>query len=201
MEILLNYQSSLNINDDIYVDPVNVREGKAKYIFLTHPHYDHFSVKDIEKIIQQDTKIICPQSMKDEVAKHFNNEIVEVEPDKNYKVDTLEFSTFPSYNTNKNFHLREYGWVGYILNIEGKRVAVAGDGDDTEDLENIKADILLIPIGGTYTMNAQEAAKATNAIKPKIVVPIHYGDIVGSRSDAERFSQLVDKDINCKILR
>ena len=113
MEILLNYQSSLNINDDIYVDPVNVREGKAKYIFLTHPHYDHFSVKDIEKIIQQDTKIICPQSMKDEVAKHFNNEIVEVEPDKNYKVDTLEFSTFPSYNTNKNFHLREYGWVGY----------------------------------------------------------------------------------------
>ena len=88
-----------------------------------------------------------------------------------------------------------------ILNIEGKRVAVAGDGDDTEDLENIKADILLIPIGGTYTMNAQEAAKATNAIKPKIVVPIHYGDIVGSRSDAERFSQLVDKDINCKILR
>ena len=201
MQIKLNYQSSINIDDKIYFDPVKVKEGSAKYIFLTHPHYDHFSVEDIKKIVEDDTKIICPKSMEKEVTKYFDNEKILVEPNKTYQVDDMTFSTFACYNTNKKFHLKEYGWVGYILVYEGKRIAIVGDSDDTNDLENIKTDILLLPIGGTYTMTVEEAAKATNIIKPEIAIPIHYGDIVGNKNDGKQFAKLLNKNIECQILR
>ena len=201
MQIKLNYQSSLNIDDSIFFDPIKIKEGKAKYIFLTHPHYDHFSVEDMKKISAAETKIICPKSMEKDVAKHFVNKVIAVEPNNTYNVDDLTFSTFPCYNTNKKFHLKEYGWVGYVLLYDGKRIAVVGDSDDTDELENLKADILLLPIGGTFTMTVEEAAKVTNIISPEIVIPIHYGDIVGTRSDATRFAKLLNKNIQCKILR
>lgn len=201
MQIKLNYQSSVNIDDKIYFDPVKVSKGKAKYIFLTHPHYDHFSVEDINKIVDEDTKIICPKSMENDVAKHFNNIVISVEPDKTYQIDDLSFSTFPCFNLNKKFHLKEYGWVGYDLLYENKHVAVVGDSDDTVNLESVKADILLLPIGGTFTMTVEEAAHATNIINPEIVIPMHYGDIVGNKDDGEKFAKLLNKNIQCKILR
>ena len=195
MEIKLNYQSSINIDGIIYFDPIKIKEGRAKYIFLTHPHYDHFSVEDISKILQGNTKIICPKS------KHFANEIIEVEPNKSYKVDDLQFSTFPCYNINKPYHLKEYGWVGYSLLYEGKRVVVVGDSDATNEIEGLKADILLLPIGGKFTMNVEEGAEVTNIINPDIAIPIHYGDIVGDKNDGMRFASLLNKNMECKILR
>ena len=57
---------------------------------------------------------------------------------------------------------------------------------------DIRADVALLPIGGTYTMNAEEAAAAVKCIKPRTVVPMHYGRIVGEMDDAHRFSQLVE---------
>ena len=128
--------------------------------------------------------------------------IVLVEPNQKYKLENQEliFETIPAYNVNKNFHKKEMNWVGYILEIEGKRVYVAGDTDITEENKQVKCDIALVPIGGTYTMEAKEAAELVNIIKPKIAIPIHYGAIVGNKEDEKIFVKNVEKDIECKIL-
>lgn len=167
MKINVNYQNSILINNSIYIDPLKV-DGtiKAEYIFITHPHWDHFSIEDIEKVLTRTTKIICPRSMKKDVEGLFNNSIIYVEPEQNYKVDNIEFNTIYSYNVDKQFHPKENLWVGYILNIDGETIAIVGDSDETPELREIKVDFLLIPIGGKYTMNLKEAAELTNTINP-----------------------------------
>ena len=148
MEIVVNCQNSILINNEIFVDPLNV-DGKikVKYVFITHPHWDHFSVEDIKKVITNKTKLVCPLSMKESVEDVFKNEIIYVSPEKLYKIDDMNFETFHSYNNGKQFHPKSNNWVGYILNIDGERVTIVGDSDATNELESIKTDVLLIPIG------------------------------------------------------
>ena len=103
--------------------------------------------------------------------------------------------TVPAYNPAKQFHPKINEWLGYIVEINGTRIYHAGDTDLIPEMNNIKADMAFLPVGGTYTMGAEEAAKAANTIKPKIAVPMHYGSIVGSKSDAERFKGLCECDV------
>jgi L-ascorbate metabolism protein UlaG (beta-lactamase superfamily) len=200
MEIIVNHQNSILINNEIYVDPLRVvGNKKAKYVFITHPHWDHFSVEDIKKVITNQTKIICPLSMKEVVAGVFDNEVLYVLPEQTYEISNVNFETFHSYNKGKTFHPKSNNWVGYIINIDGERVAIVGDSDATDELELIKTDILLIPIGGTYTMTLVEAAELTNKINPKKVIPTHYGDIVGDKEMGKEFQKLVNKNIVCEL--
>ena len=208
MNIKVLYHSSIKIesNINIYFDPfkIEVASNDADVIFITHEHYDHFSPEDILKIKKENTIIVLPKNMEN-MALDLNFEktnIVLVEPNQKYKLENqgLIFETIPAYNVNKNFHKKEMNWVGYILEIEGKRVYVAGDTDITEENKQVKCDIALVPIGGTYTMKAKEAAELVNIIKPKIAIPIHYGAIVGNKEDEKIFVENVEKDIECKIL-
>lgn len=200
MKIKINKHSSICINDNVYIDPLHLNSaGKAKYIFITHPHWDHFSADDINKIITKETIFICPKTMKDEISR-FDNKVVLVDPDRNYHVEGLQFSTFRAYNLSKQYHPKENNWVGYNLNIEGENVAIVGDSDDTPELRKVKTDILIIPIGGEFTMNPQEAAEVSNLIHPKIVIPSHYGEVVGNKEMSKEFIKYLDKDIQCKIL-
>lgn len=208
MNIKVLYHSSIKIesNINIYFDPfkIEVASNDADVIFITHEHYDHFSPEDILKIKKENTIIVLPKNMEN-IALDLNFEktnIVLVEPNQKYKLENQEliFETIPAYNVNKNFHKKEMNWVGYILEIEGKRVYVAGDTDITEENKQVKCDIALVPIGGTYTMEAKEAAEFVNIIKPKIAIPIHYGAIVGNKEDEKIFVKNVEKDIECKIL-
>ncbi len=189
----------------IHIDPFQTdgAEKNADYIFITHDHYDHFSVRDIERTSCERTVLIVPENMlsKARDAERFVNRIVTVTPGKAYDIDGLHFETVPSYNIGKPFHPKNAGWVGYILNIEGERVFAAGDTDATEEAMSVKCDIALVPVGGTYTMNAKQAAKLINIIKPKIAIPVHYGGIVGKQKDGLEFLKAVDDDIDveCKI--
>lgn len=200
MEIKVNYQNSILINNEIYVDPLKV-DGKikAKYIFITHPHWDHFSVDDIKKVLTSTTKFICPKSMKKDIENLFDNPIIYVEPNQFYNVDNIEFKTCHSYNLDKQFHPKENSWVGYNLKIADERVAIVGDSDNTPELKEIKTDILLVPIGGHYTMTLQEAAELTNIINPKKVIPTHYGDIVGNKNMGKEFQTFLNKNIMCEL--
>lgn len=200
MKIVANYHSSIKINEDIYVDPLKISESdKAKFIFITHSHWDHFSVDDINKIFDNQTQIICPKSMENDMPTDILKNCIFVEPNSKYEVGYLNFKTFHSYNINKAFHKKEFGWVGYSLEIEGKIVTIVGDSDATPELKMLKTDILLVPIGGYYTMNYEEAAELTNLIKPQKVIPTHYGDIVGEINFADKFKNLINKDIVCEI--
>ena len=115
-------------------------------------------------------------------------------------VQGIKFETIPAYNTNKTFHPKENGWVGYIITLDDIRYYIAGDTDITEENRKVKCDVAFVPVGGTYTMNYSEAAELVNIIKPKIAVPIHYGSVVGTKQDATTFTKLLHSSIKGIIL-
>ena len=204
--ISINCHSSININGEkvIYVDPYKIKgiNNDADLIFITHEHYDHYSIEDINKIKKSNTRFIVPKSMKNRliIDRISENDIISVDVKNKYSVDDIEFETIPAYNINKSFHPKNNNWVGYIININNIKYYIAGDTDITDEAINVKCDIAFIPIGGTYTMDYKEAATLTNKIKPKYTIPIHYGLIVGKYEYAIKYSNLLDKEIECKII-
>lgn len=176
----------------IYIDPWKIKgDEKADIILITHEHYDHCSAEDIVKILKNDTAIITVADCQSKLMK-LNRPISLVEPGKKLNVKGVVIETVPAYNINKSFHPKENGWVGYIINMNSKRYYHAGDTDFIPEMASLRnIDVAFLPIGGTYTMDVKEAAKAANTIKAKITAPMHFGDIVGSRSDAEKFKGLV----------
>jgi len=207
--ITLIAQSAIRIeskeNKIIYFDPYRLGDdytNDADYIFITHSHYDHFSIFDINKIINDNTKIIITEDIYDKVLKIGleKEKILVVKPNNSYIIDNLSFSTIPSYNIDKDFHKKEFNWVGYLLNIDSKKIYIAGDTDNTLEARSIKCDIAFVPIGGKYTMNVDEAVLLIKEIKPKIVVPVHYKTIVGSVEDAYRFQKELKNIVDVEIL-
>ena len=200
------YHSSIRINKEkiIYIDPfkINKNYNDADIIFITHDHYDHYSEEDIDKVINENTTIIIPDELLTKLLrKGINkNAIITVEPNKNYMVQGIKFETISAYNTNKTFHPKENGWVGYIIIINGIRYYIAGDTDITEENKQVKCDVAFVPVGGTYTMDFKEAAQLINEIKPKIAIPIHYGSVVGTEQDAIDFIRLLHPEIKGIIL-
>ena len=188
----------------IYVDPYNIKEEihDADIIFVTHSHYDHYSEEDITKIKRDDTKIVVTSDLANNVIDFgfMSNDVTIVLPNNKYEVDDIKFSTVNSYNINKQFHPKENNWVGYIIELDGIKYYIAGDTDINEDNQKVKCDVAFVPVGGTYTTTAQEAAGLVNIIKPKVAVPIHYGTIVGSEEDANIFRDNVEEDIEVKIM-
>ena len=197
----INCHSSIKISKGkiIYSDPYKIEKEKhdADIIFITHDHYDHYSEEDIEKVMKEDTIIVAPKT-----APIFNKikNKVEVIPNEKYEINGIKIETIPAYNIKKQFHPKSNEWVGYILEIEGKRYYIAGDTDITPESQQVKCDIAFVPVGGTYTMDYKEAAELINIIKPKIAIPMHYGSIVGTKQDAENFKKLLNPEIKCEIL-
>ena len=204
--IEVSYHSSIKINGEktIYIDPFKIEKNynDGDLIFITHDHYDHYSEEDIDKVINEKTTIIAPEELLTKLLrKGINpNAIVTVEPNSEYMVQGIKFKTIPAYNTNKTFHPKENDWVGYILEIKEIKYYIAGDTDITEENRKVKCDVAFVPVGGTYTMDAEEAAQLINEIKPKVAVPIHYGSIVGTNEDAETFVKMLNPGINGMIL-
>ena len=200
------YHSSIRIskNKVIYIDPFKIDKdyNDADIVFITHDHFDHYFEEDIDKVINENTTIIIPDELLTKLLKKGinKNAIITVEPNKNYMVQGIKFETISAYNTNKTFHPKENGWVGYIIIINGIRYYIAGDTDITEENKQVKCDVAFVPVGGTYTMDFKEAASLINEIKPKIAIPIHYGSIVGTEQDAIDFIRLLHPEIKGIIL-
>ena len=199
-------QSSIKITARegvIYADPFKMRgePHDADYILITHDHYDHFSPEDIEKVAKAETVLIVPEKMegKAKEVSRLVSRIVTVKPGNSYDTDGLEFETIPAYNNMKPFHPKSAEWVGYIISADGHRIYIAGDTDATKEAKEVKCDIALIPIGGTYTMDAKKAAELINAISPVIAIPTHYGSIVGRKEDAEVFAENVKAPVKVEI--
>ena len=200
------YHSSIRINKEktIYIDPFKIDKNynDADIVFITHDHFDHYSEEDIDKVINENTTIIIPEELLTKLLrKGINkNAIITVEPNEKYMVQGIKFETIPAYNTNKIFHPKENGWVGYIITLDDIRYYIAGDTDITEENRKVKCDVAFVPVGGTYTMDFKEAAQLINEIQPKIAVPIHYGSVVGTKQDATDFIKLLHPSIKGIIL-
>lgn len=198
-------QSSIKIVKDkiIYFDPYKMDKEfhDADIIFITHDHYDHFDINSIKKVMSNKTYIVIPETLSNSVSEIFDSEKIKVVlPFNDYVVDDISFSTIPSYNINKQFHPKSNNWLGYLVNIDNKTYYIMGDTDDIPEARNVSCDVLFIPIGGTYTMDYKEAVNFTNYIKPKIAIPIHYAEVVGTFDDAMSFINNLDKNIKGAIL-
>ena len=203
-KITVNFHSSIRVDAGkiLYFDPFKITEGvnDADYIFITHDHYDHFSVVDIKKLANADTIYVVTENMERKVRANIDsNRIFLVKQAEQYDIEGLKFETVAAYNKLKPFHSRKDGWCGYIVDVDGERVYVAGDTDFTKEASDVKCDVAVVPIGGTYTMNSKDAAKLINKIKPKVAIPVHYGGIIGTIGDADKFMGLVDEDIKVEV--
>jgi len=194
---LLKYAGKL-----IYIDPYKIRsKGSADMVLVTHEHFDHLSPDDLKKIVKHDTDIIAPESCGSQLKGLGVGIIKLVKPGDKVRVREIDIETIPAYNLTKfrapgiPYHPKEAGGVGYILTLDGVRVYHAGDTDFIPEMKELEVDIALVPVSGTYVMTAEEAVEAVNTFKPKVAIPMHYGSIVGSRKDAERFKELAEVEV------
>ncbi len=191
----------------IYIDPFEIDEepafdDKADILLITHEHFDHCSPEDIRKVRRSDSTTLIPENcslqFRGDARRIAEGDILA----DGLEIKGVRIEVVPAYNIDKPYHPRGLG-VGYIVELGGLRIYHAGDCDFFPEMESIKADVALLPIGGTYTMNEEEAASAAAVISPKVVIPMHYGKSEGTQADPEKFKALVhgkNPEINVTIL-
>jgi len=186
----------------VYIDPYRVRGGpKADLILITHGHYDHFSLQDVERLSHDDTWLVAPA----QVAERAKGRVVSIAPGEALELEPIrgvDVAAVAAYNTSKRdtdgklFHPREAGCVGFDLNVRGERLYHSGDTDVIPEMDAVVGvDVALLPVSGTYVMTAAEAAEAARRIQPRVAVPMHWGEHVGSREDAEAFAEKAPVDV------
>jgi L-ascorbate metabolism protein UlaG (beta-lactamase superfamily) len=183
-------QSELKITSEsgevLYIDPLRLpqRPQAADLILVTHEHGDHYNESVIQSLSKSGTTVIVPETM----AKPGRRGLA---IGQTVRIGAFQVTALPAYNTNKAFHPREKRWVGYLVEVDGVKLYHAGDTDFIPEMKGLGPDIAFLPVGGTYTMTAEEAAEAAAALQAKLVIPIHYGTIVGKKEDGPRFAGLV----------
>jgi L-ascorbate metabolism protein UlaG (beta-lactamase superfamily) len=186
----------------IYIDPYRLRDDqpKADLVLITHQHYDHFSPQDLERIRKPETSLIAPAV----VAERLDGDIHAVRPGQviETRVPGVDVRAIPAYNTSKRdgegrpFHPREAGYVGFELRVRGERLYHAGDTDVIPEMDwVVGVDVALLPVSGVYVMTALEAAEAARRIQPKVAVPMHWGEHIGSQEDAQRFADAAPVEV------
>ena len=206
--ITINTHSSIRIDAGpgaiCYVDPFgfDTEPHDADLILFTHGHFDHFSPDDIAKVRKPHTTFVMPAPMMhDFIDAGFTHESAAFcAPWETIRPAGVQVEVTESYNIDKPYHPID-GWQhGYIITCaDGTRVYVAGDTDDLPENHDLLCDVALVPVGGTYTMDAAEAAAFVNALRPKVAIPEHYGTIAGSPDDGARFAELVSPGIQVDI--
>ena len=181
----------------VYIDPFKISGGpKADVILISHEHFDHCSPEDVAKIQQAQTVILTEKDS----AEKLKGDVRVLKPGESVTLDEVKVEAVPAYNTDKDFHPKKKGWLGFVVEMEGVRVYHAGDADFIPEMKDLKVDIALLPVSGTYVMTADQAVKAAEAIQPALAIPMHYGEIVGDEADALRFQAGLQGKVAVQIL-
>ena len=202
-QITVNMHSSIRIGGDtvIYVDPIGISDAPhdADLVLITHPHFDHLSPKDIKKVMKDDTVIACPKIAAGLCRLLTGKKPVTVSPGQSLSLCGVPVETVAAYNKVKPMHAKFFRFVGYVLTVDGTRVYISGDTDYTPEASAVECEIALIPIGGTYTVNPVQAAALVNQIAPRVVIPVHYGLMLGGKDAPEAFRTRLKPGIEADI--
>ena len=201
-EVQVLTHSSIRIaeNQIVYFDPFHV-EGEphdADIICVTHDHFDHYSPEDLAKVKNAATILVCPKTMEHSLSNSgISEEFTElVAPGDELEINGVRIQAVPAYNVGKQFHPQANQWVGYLVTMNEVTYYIAGDTDINEDVKKVRCDAALLPVGGTYTMTAEEAAELAEMIHPKAAIPTHYGSVAGKAEDGQIFADLLKDKIN-----
>jgi L-ascorbate metabolism protein UlaG (beta-lactamase superfamily) len=180
----------------VYVDPRNLDTAPhdATVVLVTHTHSDHYAPADIAKVSNADTIFMAPP---DVVAAYGKGQAVA--PGVTIELSGLRITTIPAYNISTTNHPKSNNWLGYIVEFGPQRIYVAGDTDLTDEMKALQdIDVAFLPAGGTYTMNAVQAAEATKYVNPVVAIPYHWGEVVGTLADAQTFARMAA--CNAKVM-
>ncbi|HDP76075.1 MAG TPA: MBL fold metallo-hydrolase [Bacteroidales bacterium] len=193
----------MNCGKVIYIDPYQIKENdKADLILITHSHFDHFSPEDVKKIVTPHTWILCPTDVAEEARSFDAAKVIAVQPGFNDEWHGIEIRTVPMYNITKNDkHPQSKKWVGYLLNLCHVWLYHTGDTERIPEMKSIKTDIIMLPLGQTYTMNSvDDAAAAVLDTGASVAIPIHYGKYEGTTADVDKFNELLKDKVEVIVL-
>jgi L-ascorbate metabolism protein UlaG (beta-lactamase superfamily) len=182
----------------IYFDPYEMKDGapKGSLILASHDHFDHCVAEEIDKVRGADSVVITEA----DCAKKLSGDVRVVKPGDQVEVKGVTVKAVPAYNTDKDFHPKSKGWLGFVITVDGVSIYHAGDTDHIPEMSDMDVDVALLPVSGTYVMTAEQAVEAAKAIKPKLAIPMHYGAIVGEAGDAQKFAKALEGVMAVKVL-
>lgn len=171
---------------DPYLDPFRAEQlRKAYVIIVTQAGFDHCSVETIRKLVGDDTILIGTQ----EVASLLNGcSTVRAGEVRDFGEFVIKIFSAEPYNRQ---HVQ--GSLFACTLTEGnKTIFYSSDSKYLKSFADIKPSVMLVPVGGTFTMTAKEAAQFVSILMPEIAIPVHYGRINGTIDDALYFKELVE---------
>lgn len=195
----------------IYIDPYNIigEKPKADLILVTHGHSDHCSIVDMDKILKDGTTVVLSADCQSKLTKsNYKINMQIIEPGEEFELEGVKVQAVPAYNIDKTFHEKSEGWLGYLIKFGSVIIYHAGDTDSIPEMQNLTGYgkdgnnfVALLPVGGKFTMNVEEAVSAAVKIKPSLAIPMHYGALAGTEKDADDFVRLCkEQGINAEKL-